>query len=871
MPKLTPAQQQMLIRTSAAEAEQTQDHTPAPTREEMLDAALRHARDGWHVFPLNVGTKIPLKGSRGALDGTRDEDQIRQWWAKHPYNIGANLGDDRIAIDIDMQHGGVFLDAYPPTRKHLSGRDNGNAHLIYRYTPGSIAAMLKSDANVIGMGTDTRTGRGSYIVMPPSRHEITGKPYRNVGGLEHVLTDPEMEAIFEEAMVEFSPNQKRGLALVKGGLGAPSQLSNLLENPPAEGGRNDWLAKVAGHYAKQYRDKEDLYQTQMRVANALLARPLDDEEFHKTIRSVWGSESNQVREKPARKLSDRSGWLNGNGRTLFVQIAIKEGDQTIFETAGFGDFDIQAEGVAVDDEMKRTYWVRITWEGHVIRTILEASVLSDDKKLRAWLQQFGPTIVEPPNSYPKMPPGVRIARYLNSQEPARVSITDTLGYQQTQHGSGFVTLDGWITEDGWVSKEDSGVVANPRLVQRDLAPYQYGWYGSRKKAVEVLRQVLEFQEEQAVSIFGAWWAACLLKPQFHTVSSLFPLFGVEASSESGKTTGFFDLMVQLNGNHQGHVAPTRPVLRDYMSANRNGIVWVDDLDSLQAYEELLRATTSNGTIAKMDNENTGVKATQVVAPVLITGESLGLQTQKALADRTIQISVNSPKNRKARDGKRPQWDDIVALQTQFKDQPGGLASVAGWFVQDALRFQTEALKAFGRNKGRGRYGDVNGVLLTGAQLLDSILAGKWTEKGEHYKLVNAWVLETGVNRLSLDNSLTMKLLPWALQQFGMPKECTPQESFKFQGIDTPVVLVTSKDPMRQTPELWYHPGMLAAAWGKEKMGRVEARTESEAALQSQALALGGQRKSVRVTGTDRYKKMRLLPEEYTKAVLERVE
>ena len=46
-----------------------------------------------------------------------------------------------------------------------------------------------------------------------------------------------------------------------------SILSALLENPAKEGGRNDWLATVCGHYAKQCRRTPDLYHTQVGVKN----------------------------------------------------------------------------------------------------------------------------------------------------------------------------------------------------------------------------------------------------------------------------------------------------------------------------------------------------------------------------------------------------------------------------------------------------------------------------------------------------------------------------------------------------------------------------------------------------------------------------
>lgn len=839
----------------------------------MLDHALAHARDGWNVFPLAPGTKIPMRGSKGAHDGTQDEAQIRKWWTETPKaGIGANLGDDRVVIDVDIQHGGVFLDSFPRTRKHISGRGNGNAHLIYRYAPNSAAAMFKSDANVLGMGIDIRIGRGSYIVMPPTLHEETRQPYTNGGGLEHELTDPEVEAMFEEAGLEMSARTKaaaKGITVVggrayRGPDQGPSQLADLLLNPPQEGGRNDWLSKVAGHYAKQYRDKEDLYQAQMQLANNLLASPLPDAEFQKTTRSIWGSEATRVRESPARALNEDTGYLRGNGRTLFVQVRIKEGDMIVEDTAVWGNFDIIAEGVAIDDQMQRKYWVRLLVDGQEIRTILDPDTLNDSKSAKKWFGRFAASWVNPINAYPPVDAGTRIQRYLESQDPPSVTVVETLGYQETASlGAGFVTHDGWIDQTGFTTKEDAGIVADPGLMKDSKAPFHYGFEGTRTEALDVLREVLTFQDDRTTALFGSWWAACFLKPQFHEVSSLFPIFGVEATSESGKTTGFFNLMVQLNGNYRGNVAPTVPVLRDYAAANYNGIVWVDDLDSLKPYEELMRASTTNGNIAKMGMDNTAVKSFEIVAPMLISGEYLGFSTQKALADRSVVVNVTSPKGRKSvKDPKRMQWDDVMDLQARFNRKDRYLSVLAGWYVVESMKYSRQAIIAFLKLKGPGRDGNKHGIMMAGAQLLDSILAGSWTEDGQYFQEVRRWSREQSSTALDQDNTLTREILPWALRTWDEPTTFEITERGKFSSMYNPVIVRKSKDPMATLPEIWYSTVKLADVWKRENP-RVEGRTEGVDALAAQARALGG--KTMNIAGV----KARRLPDEYVQVVLER--
>src|SRR5690606_24309614 len=134
------------------------------------------------------------RDGHGAWDGTTDPDKIRKWWTSYPSaNIGANLGDDRIAFDLDYQHGATKLNAFPPTREHLSGRGNGNEHLIYRATGSALAQNLGPKNAALGEGMDIKVGRGAYIVMPGSRHPDTGKLYtiRDVAVPEHELTDDE--------------------------------------------------------------------------------------------------------------------------------------------------------------------------------------------------------------------------------------------------------------------------------------------------------------------------------------------------------------------------------------------------------------------------------------------------------------------------------------------------------------------------------------------------------------------------------------------------------------------------------------------------------------------------------------------------------
>ena len=107
---------------------QTQRESP------LLLAALSYARErGWRVFPLRPNSKRPFKDTRGYLDATDDEAQIRAWWAQWPSaNIGVACGASRLVVIDEDTYKGADLREWrlPPTLTTASPR--GGYHHIYR-------------------------------------------------------------------------------------------------------------------------------------------------------------------------------------------------------------------------------------------------------------------------------------------------------------------------------------------------------------------------------------------------------------------------------------------------------------------------------------------------------------------------------------------------------------------------------------------------------------------------------------------------------------------------------------------------------------------------------------------------------------------
>ena len=152
--------------------------TARPT---LASAAFRLALKGLYVFPLTPGTKIPMKGTHGYRDATREVDVVRAWWAKRPMsNIAFATGKASgiWVLDIDPRHGGTMgiteLEAehglLPATITASTPR--GGRHHYWRW-PDDGPEIRNSVARV-GDGIDV-LGEGGYVVAPPSVRALGGR------------------------------------------------------------------------------------------------------------------------------------------------------------------------------------------------------------------------------------------------------------------------------------------------------------------------------------------------------------------------------------------------------------------------------------------------------------------------------------------------------------------------------------------------------------------------------------------------------------------------------------------------------------------------------------------------------------------------
>lgn len=620
-------------------------------------------------------------------------------------------------------------------------KTNKGAHFWFRVPEGLTQARSWSMHHEDGLQFDVR-GDGTGVMVPPSPHPKGGY-YQWIRGLEHIVDAPPQ--LWDPTMRPSQYRTSEGTATVR------SLLTELLQSPPAEGGRNIWLTQVAGHLAGMIRF-QDAYEALLSWINTSIDDPLEEVEFRKTVESVWNTEVNKVDVDKRDLWDEKHGFIQAKDSKLYTMCRETEGDQTLYRAQPLTNFSIVTQGRIVSPDDAIRYRIDIEVAGKTITTTFDPARVTTASELRKFFNPFGCTFNNPNGDiYGRTPLHDRINAYIVGQDAPVVHEVPHLGWLPDH---GYVTHDAILTSQGATPVLDAGIA--PATYLKQWAPYHYG-VGNPRTAVDLLRQVLTFHDEIVCAIFGAWWATLPLKAQITQHTALFPFMAIEAPSESGKTTGFFSLMVQLNGSTEGHGEFTTAALRDRASAHRNGIVWVDDVSDTYSVFEIIRQATSEGSRSKKGLDRSSQETVQMVSPIVITGEGLGaLENEKALRDRAIQLLVGSPTSRRSSvDPSRSQWDDIVAL----KNRHPSLADFAGDLVVEILRREAMVQDLPRLRLGEGRHADKLAILRLGARILENIL-GDW----DGVALVDAWAQGQADNYVRDDNYLLLRVIPAYLDE-----------------------------------------------------------------------------------------------------------
>lgn len=161
----------------------------------MTGEACRLAEQGFYVFELASGSKVPLKGSDGILGASLDVISITEW--NKEANIGVDCGKSGlVVVDIDCidkgtpnQNPNRWFESLDPEKvmELMSGKQletpSGGFQVIFKRPRGM---DWKSSVGQFAENVDIRC-RGGYVLFPPSR--TPRGPYKWTDGAEIDIDD----------------------------------------------------------------------------------------------------------------------------------------------------------------------------------------------------------------------------------------------------------------------------------------------------------------------------------------------------------------------------------------------------------------------------------------------------------------------------------------------------------------------------------------------------------------------------------------------------------------------------------------------------------------------------------------------------------
>lgn len=177
---------------------------------DLLTAALHYAEHGWPVFmlarskrpvancpacpkaeedPTHDQNACPCLTCHGFYAATTDPQRVAAIVAAVPrgqlaLRTGAAAGV--VVVDVDPAHDGAATLAQliatgltPPTARVRTG--SGGLHLYYQHPGQRVPCSQGKPGQGLGPGIDVKAD-GGYVVLPPSVHPRTGRPYRWIPG-----------------------------------------------------------------------------------------------------------------------------------------------------------------------------------------------------------------------------------------------------------------------------------------------------------------------------------------------------------------------------------------------------------------------------------------------------------------------------------------------------------------------------------------------------------------------------------------------------------------------------------------------------------------------------------------------------------------
>lgn len=599
-----------------------------PLTAPRVEHALWWASRGWKVFPVcspeegphnhhgkpcdpdkDLG-KLP-RTDHGKDDGTCDPAQIRAWWQRNPNaNIGGRPPKDHFVIDID----GPCDVEFPPTWEHSTGKGR---HLTYRQ---NITKPVDQTSKTLWDNVDTRTSDKGYVVLPPSVH---------ASGRVYTLVSETPPMVFPAELV---PARRRGKSATS--TDGSTDIVKLLTMPrdAAELG-DDAMVRVAGYLARYIPDRE-AYRALLDVVNGSLSDPLDEQAMLKKM-GVFDKHRNNVEEQTAKALDDEArGWLfelAGSG----YHTEVGSGDK--IDYVEFSDFRVVAKGLVVkpDNHVLIVDFHRA--DGTVLENVhIDAATLTNNAKLREFCARRGMAVYtnrgDKRSDY-----GMRLFKFLMSQEPAHLASTDYYGWNPDSQT--FITDQGEITLAG-ERQEYSKVFPEQNLTRGESKPVHYGFDFSEADVRDYLARTLALNEPLEMAKLGAWLVMTCLKGQWAEAN--LPGVVTSAFSETGKSS-LYEIITAWLGYRQRGGKITAAVFRDMLAKSFNSAVWLDDFELSDDHRATMRAALTVGSETKMIPAGGGFvdKTYHLRGSVIVTDEGNGLLHEKANADRFLKVELTT--------------------------------------------------------------------------------------------------------------------------------------------------------------------------------------------------------------------------------------
>lgn len=521
----------------------------------------------------------------------------------------------------------------------------------------------------------------------------------------------------------------------------------------------------------------------------------------------------------------------------FVKTTDEDGSMALWMRAS-----VIALGVLRDANGEAQYLVRTvrdTAKGEVAReSVLTAGDLANSTRLNAWAFSFAAPFENPPKAKGGLSHASRLSLYLDSQNPPEFRVVP-MGYDT--ESVRFVVQDGTIGADGWRPFTDC------RPDPKTTVDWSYGHDVGLDECRDELGELLDYQELGVSAVVLSWLVAVTLKPLLQ--ESVFPILAVQAAYGKGKSNGLLKNATAAFGLKSGGGDTTAPYLRTTMGGHVSGCTWVDEIEAKHVGDvtDVLRWAATGQDYNKMGGDQFQNRVKQeLTAAALVSSQSLGAivdPTDGSMRERVLLVDWGDPTDRPSSYGNDSQYRDMVDQIGRYGKNDrdaSNLNALAGGIVQLILQEAGDVqyelrmlLSELTLKKSTSRVARKYAILQIGARVLARVLKGA---KGDVVAVVDRYVeenVQADSTRGKL-NTLTGKLMPWALTFYGLPEDPYSHTQGKHD-LPAPVIVKWADVEKTQLASMWVNYDQLAELMRRE---RNDDRLGSPSALQDEGNAVG---------------------------------